>query len=217
MSEPFAALAQVTIERGALIRYLDARPRSAAQWKDWPRIGGQWYGFSWTADLPNLLARVDEWLGASYRHTVRKVLAFSEAPALGRCTYDEATQRFTFGTLTFSENLNDLVLFFVVARGLAGYMRDRESGFALVHNHLWANGDRTVAVMGLGADDHSHFLDAAVDAPAWERHVRDGKAVFDDIYKGYAALGRLDVFDKVSKPGDHQAGPDAADELDRLR
>ena len=151
MSEPFAALAQVTIERTALIAWLDARPRSASQWDDWSRIGAQWHGFSWESDLPPLLAKADVWLGDSYRHAVRGVLDASEAPALGRCAYDEASRRFTFGTLTFSQNLTDMISFFATARGLAPYLRDPQSGFAIIHNYLWDNGDGTVAVMGLGA------------------------------------------------------------------
>src|SRR5262249_52334377 len=130
MSEPYAALAQVTIERPALMAYLAAPPQKSSQWGDWDRIGGQWTGFSWDADLPRVLATADTWLGASYRHAVRWVLESAEAPAIGRCTYDEATRRFTFGTLTFAQNLNDIVCFFTVARGLAAYMRDPQSGFA---------------------------------------------------------------------------------------
>ena len=215
MSEPFAALAQVTIERPALISYLDAPPQKASHWRDWDRIGGPWHGFSWDTDLPPLLGRVDGWLGASYRQAVRRVLEYAEAPALGRCSYDEGSRRFTFGTLTLSENLNDIVLFFAAARGLAGAMRDAQSGFALVHNYLWDNGDGTLAVMGLGANGYSHFLDAERDAPAYAQHRRDAVAVFGEIYAGYAAGGRLDVFDKIS-PG-RSGGPSATDALDRLR
>ncbi|MBI5263030.1 MAG: hypothetical protein HY852_14565 [Bradyrhizobium sp.] len=217
MSEPFAALAQVTIERPALIRYLDARPRAASQWDDWNRIAGRWHGFSWESDLPKVFARVDSWLGDSYRHAVRGVLEPSEAPALGRCSYDEATGRFTFGTLTFSENLNDIVFFFAVARGLAGYLRDRQSGFALVHNYLWGNGERTISVMGLGPENHSYFLDPEKDASAYEAHVLDALAVFDDIWQGYAKLGQFEIFDKRRQFEGDKAGPKATDELERLR
>ena len=41
MSEPYAALVQVTIEKAALIAYLAARPQLASQWSDWRRIGGR--------------------------------------------------------------------------------------------------------------------------------------------------------------------------------
>jgi hypothetical protein len=125
MSEPFA-LAQVTIDRAALISYLDVRPRSASQWDDWSRIGGGRHGFSWESDLPALFATVDPWLGDSYRPAVRRVPDAFEAPALGRCSYDEASRRFTFGTLTFSKNLNDLVFFFAAARGLARYLSNSQ-------------------------------------------------------------------------------------------
>ncbi len=217
MSEPYAALAQVTIERAALIAYLGAQPRTASQWDDWSRIGGRWHGFSWESDLPPVFVKADRWLGDSYRHAVRSVLEASEAPALGRCSYDEASRRFTFGTLTFSENLNDIVFFFAAARGLAAYMRDAESGFALVRNYLWDNGSGTLAVMGIGAEGYSHFLDAQDDAPAYEQHVRDATAVFDELYGGYAKLGRMEIFDKLSPPGASKPGPSAIDDLDRLR
>jgi hypothetical protein len=148
---------------------------------------------------------------------MRRVLDASEAPALGRCSYDEASRRFTFGTMTFSENLNELVFFFATARGLARYLSNPQSGFALVHNYLWANGDGTVAVMGVGPEDHSYFLDAGNDAPAYDQHVLDAKAVFDDIYQGYAKLGRFDIYDKITRFEGGEAGPKATDELERLR
>jgi hypothetical protein len=214
MSEPYAGLAQVTIERPALMAYLAAQPQKASHWHDWERIGGQWHGFAWDADLAPVLSRVDAWLAASYRQAVHTVLAWSEAPAIGRCVYDDAAQRFTFGTLTLSQNLNEIVFFFAVARGLATHMRDDQSGFAVVHNYLWKGSD-TLAVMGLGADGHSAFLDADRDAPAWEQHRSDAIAVFSDIFRSYAAGGRLDVFDKVS-PG-VSTGPSALDALERLR
>jgi hypothetical protein len=190
MCEPYAALAQVTIDQDALIAYLAARPQSASQWNDWRRIGGRWYGFSWDEDLAEVFAKADRWLGASYRDAVSEVLRASEAPALGRCRYDEASRRFVFATLTYSENLNDFVIFFAAARGLSRYMRDPQSGFALVHNHLWGNRDHTIAVMGLGAGGHSYFLDSQADAPAHQQHLRDAIMVFDEIYQGYTRSTR---------------------------
>jgi hypothetical protein len=195
MSEPYAALAQVTIERAALISYLDARPRMASQWSDWSRIGGRWHGFSWEEDLPAVLVKADRWLGESYRHAVRTVLEASEAPALGRCSYDEPSRRFTFGTLTLSRNLNDIAFFFAAARGLAAYLRDAGSGFAVVHNYLSDNEHGTLAVMDLGADGYSCFL----DAPAHQQHVADATAVWDDIYQAYAKLGHLGIFDELER------------------
>jgi hypothetical protein len=88
-------------------------------------------------------------------------------------------------------------ILFSAARGLAAYMRNAESGFALVRNYLWDNGERTAAVMGVGAEGYSHFLDAQGDAPAYEQHVRDATAVFDELYQGYAKLGRMEIFDKT--------------------
>jgi hypothetical protein len=214
MSEPYAALAQVTIDRAALTAWLAARPQSSAQWSDWRRIGGHWHGFSWDDDLAEVFAKADRWLGRSYRDAITEVLRASEAPALGRCSYDEASRRFTFATLTFSENLNDFVMFFAAARGLSPYMHDPQSGFALVHNYLWGDRDHTIAVMGLGADGHCYFLDAGEDASAYQKHLRDAIVVFDDVYQGYARLGQLSISNPRVPP---PAGPSALDDLSRLR
>ncbi|HLH90215.1 MAG TPA: hypothetical protein VKX28_17330 [Xanthobacteraceae bacterium] len=154
MSEPYAGLAQVAIERAALMSYLAAQPQKASHWHDWEGIGGRWRDFAWDTDLPPVLSRVDSWLDRSYRQVVRSVLSWSEAPAIGRCVYDEAAHLFTFGTLTLSENLNDILLFFAAARGLAAHLRDDQSGFALVHNYLWRGGGETLVVMGLGANGY---------------------------------------------------------------
>lgn len=214
MSEPYAALVQVTIDKDALIAYLAARPRPASQWNDWSRIRGRWYGFSWEEDLAGVLAKADRWLGGSYRDAVSEVLRASEASALGRCAYDEVSQRFTFGTLTYSENLYDFVIFFAAARALSHYLHDPQSGFALVHNYLWGNRNHTIAIMGLGAQDHSYFLDPQGDAPACEKHLRDATAVFDDIYQAYARLGQFNIYDPHVPP---PAAPAALDDLERLR
>jgi hypothetical protein len=214
VSEPYAALAQVTIDRAALSAWLAARPQSSAQWSDWRRIGGHWHGFSWDEDLAEVFAKADRWLGNSYRDAVTEVLRASEAPALGRCSHNETSRRFTFATLTYSENLNDFVMFFAAARGLSRYMHDPQSGFALVHNYLWGDRDHTIAVMGLGADGHSYFLDAGKDAPAYQKHLRDAIVVFDDIYQGYARLGQPSIYDPRVPPA---AAPSALDDLARLR
>jgi hypothetical protein len=208
MSEPYAALAQVTIERAALVACLDAPPRPASHWDDWSRIGGAWHNFSWEEDAPRILRKVDGSLGDSYRRAVRGILQYAEAPALARCSYDEANRCFTFGTLTLSENLNEIVLFFTVARGLANHLHDADSGFALVHNYLWGDSQETAAVMGLGADGHSYFLDRQDDAPAYDQHVREARTVFDDMYAVYAKLAESAV---------GKAGPPVIDDLDQLR
>ena len=52
MSEPYAGLAQATIERAALISYLETPPQKASHRHDWERIGGQWHGFAWDTDFP---------------------------------------------------------------------------------------------------------------------------------------------------------------------
>ena len=70
---------------------------------------------------------------------------------------------------------------------------------------------------GSARGDHSRFLDPVNDVSAYEHHVQDARAAFDDIYQGYARLGRLDIFDKITPTEGGKNGPKATDDLERLR
>jgi hypothetical protein len=190
MSEPFSAVAQVTIGRGALISYLDATPKSSRQWDDWSLIGDEWYDFSWETDLTRTLEAVDRRLKRSYREIISDFVETDEImPGCERCSYDEASELFTFGTLMFSENVEDITLFFAVARGMADFMQGEEAGFAVMRDYFWGEPPWTVA-LDLAAG-RSRFLDPQADAASFERHVGAAVAVFDDIKEGGGDLARV--------------------------
>jgi hypothetical protein len=218
MSEPRAALTQVTIERGTLIAFLNSSTRPASCWADWKDIGGKYHGFSWEKDLPQLLEETDRQLKGTYRESIRAVMDHAEHPQVARCTYDDATRTFMFTTLTFSENLTEYVWFFAVSRGIADFLRNKESGFALLNDYFWVYGEPEPAVvMGLGADGYSGFLNQKRDDPAFEQHVRDATAIFDSIQGGLAPAiyHRILGAARIEWPKDQ--GPPPIDHLDRLR
>jgi hypothetical protein len=190
MSEPFSAVAQVTIERPALVAYLNDAPSRASGWSDWRRIGGEWHGFSWDNDLPGYLASVDRRLTESYRHAVRHLIAPDIVPGTERCAYDAPHRRFTFATLMISENLEELLMFFAVARGLAKYIDAGATGFAVVQDYLWGQPAATLAVLQI-EPGRSAFLDAHADAAIHQRCAAAATAVFDDIKAAAGAPGRV--------------------------
>lgn len=190
MSEPFSAVAQVTIERPALIAYLEGAPGRATDWSDWRRIGGDWHGFSWDKDLPTYLAQVDKRLTGSYRHVVRHLIEPDIVPGTQRCAYDAPHRRFTFATLMISENLEELLMFYAAARGLAKYMDAGATGFAAVQDYLWSSPASTLAVLQIGPS-RSEFLDAQADAVTYQHDVSAATAVFDDIKDAAGAPGRV--------------------------
>jgi hypothetical protein len=197
MSEPYSAIAQVTIERAALISYLDDAPSPASAWDDWRRTGGEWYDFSWDRDFPGYLARVDARLAGTNRHVIRHLIEPDILPGTQRCAYDAPTRRFTFATLMLADNLEDVVLFLAAARGLARYMHGGDSGFALVQDYLWGSPPETLAAIAIEAR-RSAFLDPQRDAAAHERNARAAIAIFDDIKDAAGAPGRvIDQLDEI--------------------
>jgi hypothetical protein len=190
MSEPFSAVAQVTIARPALIACLEDAPSRATDWSDWRRIGGDWHDFSWDKDLPGYLARVGERLIGSYRHVIRHLIEPDILPGTERCVYDAAQQRFTFATLMISENLEELLMFWAAARGLAKYMDAGATGFAVVQDYLWSQPPEILGVLEIAAG-RSAFLDARTDAAAYQRHVAAATAVLDDIKASAGAPDRV--------------------------
>jgi hypothetical protein len=181
MADFFSAVAQATIERGTLIAYLEAAPIPASRWTDWARIGGAWNDVAWDADLPAYLASVDERLTDCNRDVIRGLIEPDIAPGTQRCDYDAATQRFTFATLMFSVNLEDHLLFFATARGIAGWMRDDQTGFAVMQDYLWSAPPRTVAAMAIGPGGRAGWLDAQADAADHRQAAAAAAAVLDDI------------------------------------
>ena len=190
MSEPFSAIAQITIERPALIACLEDTPSRATDWTDWRQIGGDWHDFSWDTDLPDYLAQVDKRLAGSYRHVIRHLIEPDILPGTERCTYDAPHRRFTFATLMIAENLEELLMFFAAARGLAKYMEAGATGFAIVQDYLWSQPAATLAVLQI-EHGRSAFLDAQTDAAIYQQCAAAATAVFDDIKAAAGAPGRV--------------------------
>ena len=64
------------------------------------------------------------------------------------------------GSLTYSENLHDLIVFFSMARGAADFFEADGRGLAVVHGYLWGEEDEreTVAALELAGNGGSVFL-----------------------------------------------------------
>ena len=198
MSEPFSAVAQVTIDRDALIAYLDAAPIRASNWSDWPRIGGEWIDFSWDRNASACLAHVDARLGAfaNHREAVRHLIEADIVAGTQRCQYDTVARRFTFATLMFAPDVEEVALFFATARGIATFADKSDTGFAVMHDYLFST-TLTVAAMQLGPYGGSRFLDPRMDV-THPKYVRDAVAVFDDIKAAGGAPGRvIDELDQI--------------------
>ncbi len=145
MSEPHSVIAQVTIDRQGLLRYLDATPRQIGAWDDWG-----------DAFAPREVASLDRQLAmGSYREQIRRVLA--NCLSFGRfCRYTESDKTFTFGSFFYSHSIEDFAYFFAVARGLAPYLQSGNIGFAVVSETLWTCG--TFAILDIAAN-RSRFLE----------------------------------------------------------
>jgi hypothetical protein len=207
MSEPNAAIAQVTIRKSELLAFLNSPPRLATSWNDWLDVGESYVSFSWVKDLPRLLRMADQRLKGTCRDSIRSVMRYAEYPALARCTYDDTSGRFMFATLTLSDNLVDYLFFFSVARGMAAFLRDPEAGFASVQNYFWREWHESTIVMGLGANGYSHFLHQAGEAPAKARHVGEATSICDGVYADWS---KYDADDPKAP------SPPVRNDLDRL-
>lgn len=190
MAEPFSVLAQARIKRAALLAYLDSPPRSARRWNDWERIGGEWHSFDWQSDLERTLAAADQSLTGCYRDVIAAMIASEpDVPGCERCSYDEAGELFTFATLMFSHSVEDLVLFFAAARGLADFLHGAGAGFAVVQDHLWSAPPWT-AVLEI-VPGRSAFLDVRADAASYARCVGAAVAVLEDIKQAGGEADRV--------------------------
>lgn len=178
MSEPDAAFLKLRIARADLIRWLDAPVPLASSWADWRSIGGQWYfdGVQALKDvseqkMSSEIADCDAQLRrfSSNREALAGLLSDDgEAPQLRRIVYQAATQDFIAGTLTYSENLRDFMVFLTVARGAAAFLDAQGYGIVLIHNYLFGSGDEQIsqAALRLGPGAKSEFMDEAAQPGA---------------------------------------------------
>ncbi|OWJ66232.1 hypothetical protein [Inquilinus limosus] len=204
MSEPDGAFLKLRIARSDLVRWLDAPPARASSWLDWRDIGGQWYFGGGPEDIRTVsmaqllrtIAECDAAVAgiATNRQALRGILDAAEAPQLRHAAYDPGTQDFVAGTLTYSENLNDFIVFLAIIRGAAAFLAPDGHGIAVIHNYLWGDEDEqiTQAALHLGPGNASGFMDEA---------------------EGRSAGG---AFQALADRMLDQAGP-PADELDSLR
>jgi len=173
MSEPDGAFLKLRIARPDLVRWLDSPPAPASRWLDWRSIGGQWYFADGPEDIRSVsvvqllrtIAECDATLGraATNRRALRGILDAAEAPEFRQAAYDPGTQDFVAGTLTYSENLNDFIVFLAIARGAAAFLAPDGHGIAVIHNYLWGGEDEqiTQAALRLGPGNQSGFMDEA--------------------------------------------------------
>lgn len=192
MSEPYSAFLKFQMPRENLARWLAAPVPAASRWPDWRTIGGQWYlsggkdlAASSDQDLGKLVSECDAMLArhSDNRAALRSILQSAEADNIKVAAYDSSETHFVAGSLTYSENLYDLIVFLTVARGAADFFEAEGRGLAVVHDYIWGEeGEReTVAALGLDGIGRSEFLasDAFGNAAgAFERMVDamlDGK------------------------------------------
>ena len=172
MSEPDAAFLKLEIERAALVAWLDDRPPPASNWRDWRGIGGEYQfdggrgdiadlsGLEWNRHLADCDAELRGY--ATNREALTKLFDPSENPFLIRVAYNEERREFVAGSLAYSENLYDFIVFLTVARGSAARLGADGHGLAVIHNYIWGGPDeRTTRVaLRLGPGPRSEFMAA---------------------------------------------------------
>jgi hypothetical protein len=170
MSEPDAAFMKLKIERADLLSWLEDRPPPASGWSDWRDIGGEYYGAGGHHDIADIpaaefngyLAQCDAQLRryATNRQALRELFDPSEDPFIIRVAYDEARREFVAGSLAYSENLCDYIVFFTVARGAGARLAADGHGLAVIHNFIWGRPDARVtrAALRLGPGANSGFM-----------------------------------------------------------
>lgn len=169
MSEPYSAFLKFQMPRENLARWLAAPVPTASRWSDWRTIGGQWYlsegkdlAASSDQDLGKLVSECDAMLArhSDNRAALRAILQSAEADNIKVAAYDSSETHFVAGSLTYSENLYDLIVFLTVARGAADFFEAEGRGLAVVHDYIWGEeGEReTVAALGLDGIGGSEFL-----------------------------------------------------------
>lgn len=169
MSEPYSAFLKFQMPRKNLARWLAAHVPTASRWSDWRTIGGQWYlsggkdlAASSDQDLGRFVSECDAMLArhSDNRAALRAILQSAEADNIKVAAYDSSETHFVAGSLTYSENLYDLIVFLTVARGAADFFEAEGRGLAVVHDYIWGEeGEReTVAALGLDGIGGSEFL-----------------------------------------------------------
>ena len=178
MSEPDSAFLKLKIDRADLVAWLEDRPPLASGWTDWRSLGGEYYFKGGRRDIANApeaelakdLADCDAQLRgyATNRAALRELLVSDDEPYMTRIAYDPEQREFVAGTLTYSENLFDFIVFLTVARGAARRLSPDGYGVAAIHDFIWGAQDEqaTRAALRLGPGDKSEFMAASERASA---------------------------------------------------
>lgn len=182
MSEPEGVFIKLEIERPQLIRWLGARPSPASRWNDWRDLGGSWHfgggdaGLTDASDahLQELLAVTDRTLASfdDNRAALSFVLDTAPAPQARIAAFDRAGKTFVAGSLMYSENLYDFLVFLAFARGAADHLAPSGHGLAIIKNFVFGDPDSEdpTAAMRMMPTGQSHFLgegDRASAVPAF--------------------------------------------------
>ena len=201
MSEPYAAFMRLTIDRSALVGWLDSKPRPSQDWGDWREIGSDWTSIDWTRTPLYRTEDCEQPLttAASIREAIDRAIREINAPYLGRAIYDPASRTFIAGSMLYSENLFSFIEFLSIARSASGWLKPGDEGLALIHNYIWDNG--TIAAIRLGPGDQSAFLTAS--------EYPSAIAAFQPVAGEMAGIGE--------RQGEADNPPAAQNELDWLR
>ena len=172
-----AAFLKLQISRENLVRWLDSPAPPASKWQDWRSIGGEWSfkdGERPIADISETelqenVAKCDQRLSQrTNREVLRDVLKSADAPFLKRATYDAKTSEFVAGTVAYSANLLDAIVFLTLARGATDHLGPDNHGIAVIHNYIWGDNSEKItrAAMRLGPGARSEFMAEAEKASA---------------------------------------------------
>ena len=140
-------------------------------------MGGSWYFDGGVGELRDVsagelaqkLAHCDRILGNARdnRKALQGIVEMNGGINYGRACYNGATRNFVAGTLFYSENLIDHIVFLTLARGASDVSAPGALGLAVIHDYVFGEPD-TQAALRIGPDGASSLLDGAAKAEAAE-------------------------------------------------
>ncbi len=170
MSEPPSAYMKVKISRPGLTNWLAAAPPRAQRWGDWRMIGGRWHTDGGTTlremsaeSLDRILEEASNTLARFATNAQALLVLIANAgvdEGLYIAAYDVSETHFLAGTLTWSENLADVISCLALMRGIADHLEPGEHGSAVVHNYIWGEGDpeATLGAIEVRSSGASQFV-----------------------------------------------------------
>ncbi len=158
MSETYSAFMELEMSNESLSRWLAAPVPAVSRRSDWRSIAGQWrltngeYLDSSSAEaIAEFISDCEAMLARHLdnRAALRAILETAEADSIKVAAYNRAGTRFVAGSLTYSENLYDFVVFLAVVRGAADFFEAEDRGLALIHDYIWGEDGNRQAVAGI--------------------------------------------------------------------